>query len=233
MAALVLVAEHAEEGVVRLEEAARRLGAHGRAGAPPRRADSSGGTRSAPAGTRPGAGPRACRRPRPAACAARVPSSKREAGEEPAREDELARHLQLDVAQRPAVGAVALLVDEVDGDRAPVADDVVEQEARHDVALGCRRAGRDRPPRSAQDELDHALVRLVPPTARDSSRSRMRWVVSLFVSSCPPIWCRMGWLKATLPKTPVGPGSWKPSRRRVARDRADGRRSGPRRPGRR
>ena len=48
-----------------------------------------------------------------------------------AREQQLARGAQLRVAQAPAgAAALAVLRDEVDADRAPVADEVVEQEAR-------------------------------------------------------------------------------------------------------
>lgn len=57
--------------------------------------------------------------------------------EQSAREEDLPGGAELDVAQRPfAVGLLAAFAFEVHGDRPPVADEVVEQEARWAVVAG-------------------------------------------------------------------------------------------------
>ena len=59
--------------------------------------------------------------------------------------------------------------------------------------------------------ITRSYASVLLPMGHDSSSSKIRWVVFLFVSCWPPIWWMMSWLKAMFPKVPVGPGSAYPS----------------------
>ena len=101
--------------------------------------------------------------------------------QQPGREQHLAPRAQLCVAQPPLLLVLALLADEVDADRAPVAHEVVEQKARRAEVLR----------RILEVAVEHvpssARRRRRPPTATDSSSSSMRRVRLRFVSSSRPI----------------------------------------------
>ena len=129
---------------------------------------------------------------------------------QPAGEQHLARGPQLGVADAPLLAALALLADEVHADRAPVADQVVEEEPRRAVRLvGVLQVAVEHP-------LPARRCTSSPAIGCDSSISSMRRVRLALESASSPIRDTRSSLKIVVPNTPLRPGVALAARRATA-----------------